>query len=39
MEVNQTRRGNSRAVYFDDLNGHSIEILDAELDRIAASSR
>ena len=27
MEVNQSRRGNSRAVYFDDLNGHSIEIL------------
>jgi catechol 2,3-dioxygenase-like lactoylglutathione lyase family enzyme len=27
MEINQRRGGDGRAVYFDELNGHSIELL------------
>lgn len=27
MEINHNRGGNGRAVYFDELNGHSIELL------------
>lgn len=27
MEVNRSRAGDGRAVYFDELNGHSIELL------------
>jgi catechol 2,3-dioxygenase-like lactoylglutathione lyase family enzyme len=27
MEINQSRGGDGRAVYFDELNGHSIELL------------
>jgi len=27
MQVNQSRGGGGRAVYFDELNGHSIELL------------